>query len=171
MRKVNELSPSSLSLSLTASLSLPSLSPVGETARHKANEVHLLTKRGGLPDTLIKCALETEVSETEGSSLKTSGPGSDQAKLPRHLQIEDIVHLVAQVEPNITDLFNCLQLNQLAKMFCNRSWISLKLFLMNLSNFVYSLYPNLGLTGLKSRLHTGFSLQYSVKTQIKPCQS
>ena len=50
---------------------LSSLSPVGETARHKANEVHLLTKRGGLQDTLIKCALETEVSETLGSSVHT----------------------------------------------------------------------------------------------------
>lgn len=38
---------------------------VQETARHTANEVHLLTKRGGLPDTL-KCAQESEVSDTEG---------------------------------------------------------------------------------------------------------
>lgn len=55
VRKVNELPPSSLSHSLN----------VQETARHTANEVHLLTKRGGLADTL-KCAQESEVADTEG---------------------------------------------------------------------------------------------------------
>lgn len=60
------------------------LSPVGETARHKANEVHLLTKRGGLPDTLIKCALQTEVSETEGSWLQLWGEVA--ASINQHLQ-------------------------------------------------------------------------------------
>lgn len=51
-----------------------SVSPLGVTvAFHEANEVHLRTKRGELLDALIKCALETEVSKTEGSSPNPRG--------------------------------------------------------------------------------------------------
>lgn len=71
VRKVNELPPSSLSHSLN----------VQETGRHTANEVHLLTKRGGLPDTL-KCAQESEVADTEGK-LSTSA---------RHVRPSGLTH-------------------------------------------------------------------------------
>lgn len=79
---------------LPLSLALPSLSPAGETARHKANEVHLLTKRGGLPDTLIKCALQTEVRETEGSSLHSRSCVAKSRHPSRNLQTHVLITYV-----------------------------------------------------------------------------
>lgn len=128
VRKVNELSPSPLSFSLPLSPSQPPLSPVGETACHKANEVHLLTKRGGLPDTLIKCVLETEVGETEGSSLQTCSCGA----MSRHRStktsktFKNKVHSMGKVQhllPNTGELFHCVKSQKLKTLFCNQSWV------------------------------------------------
>lgn len=57
---------------LLLSPALPLFQPLDRVLRHAANEVHLLTKRGGLNRATLKCALETEVSENTGEFTPSS---------------------------------------------------------------------------------------------------